>query len=103
MKEALHKVRPTVLYAICLQIFRHIAQKSLARQLRSRQDSAREQRRVALRLIATTKSACGISVQSAEKSDYASYAQALFSVSLREGEKHAWADAKSTDKIIGKY
>ncbi|WP_302513602.1 hypothetical protein, partial [uncultured Ruminococcus sp.] len=29
-----------------------------------------------------TKSACGISVQSAEKSDYASYAQALFSVSL---------------------
>ncbi|MDY3655677.1 MAG: hypothetical protein SO054_05925, partial [Ruminococcus callidus] len=50
-----------------------------------------------------TKSACGISVQSAEKSDYASYAQALFSVSLREGEKHAWADAKSTDKIIGKY
>ncbi|WP_455522283.1 hypothetical protein, partial [Ruminococcus sp.] len=28
-----------------------------------------------------TKSACGISVQSAEKSDYASYAQALFSVS----------------------
>ena len=31
-----------------------------------------------------TKSACGISVQSAEKSDYASYAQALFSVSLKK-------------------
>jgi hypothetical protein len=31
-----------------------------------------------------TKSACGISVQSAEKSDYASYAQALSSVSLEE-------------------
>ncbi|MEE0505409.1 MAG: hypothetical protein UDL61_02320, partial [Ruminococcus callidus] len=68
--------------AICVQIFRHIAQKSLARQLRSRQDSAREQRRVALRLIATIQSACGISMQSAEKSDYASYAQALFSVSF---------------------
>ncbi|MFR0950671.1 MAG: hypothetical protein ACLSFT_09160, partial [Ruminococcus callidus] len=66
--------------AICVQIFRHIAQKSLARQLRSRQDSAREQRRVALRLIATIQSACGISMQSAEKSDYASYAQALCGV-----------------------
>jgi len=42
----LHKVRLTALHAICLQIFRHIAQKSV------------------------------------EKSDYASYAQALFSVSL---------------------
>ncbi|MFR3847783.1 MAG: hypothetical protein ACLTYC_05105, partial [Ruminococcus callidus] len=28
--------------------------------------------------------ACGISVQSAEKSDYASYAQALFSVSFMQ-------------------
>ncbi|MEE0504973.1 MAG: hypothetical protein UDL61_00090, partial [Ruminococcus callidus] len=46
--------------AICLQIFRHIAQKSLA----------------------IRQYACGISMQSAEKSDYASYAQALFSVSL---------------------
>ena len=82
IKATPHKARLTALHAICLQIFRHIAQKSLARQLRSRQDSAREQRRVALRLIATTKSACGISMQSAEKSDYASYAQALFSVSL---------------------
>ncbi|WP_456108310.1 hypothetical protein [Ruminococcus sp.] len=80
--ETLHKARLTALHAICLQIFRHIAKKSLARQLRSRQDSAREQRRVALRLIATIKYACGISVQSAEKSDDASYAQALFSVSL---------------------
>ncbi len=46
IQETLHKVRLTVLHAICLQIFRHIAQKSV------------------------------------EKSDYASYAQALFSVSL---------------------
>ena len=83
-RETLHKARLTALHAICLQIFRHIAQKSLARQLRSRQDSAREQRRVALRLIATTKSACGISMQSAEKSDDASYAQVLCSVSLGE-------------------
>ena len=30
------------------------------------------------------KYACGISVQSAEKSDYASYAQALFSVSFMQ-------------------
>ena len=33
----------------------------------------------------------------------APYAQSLCGVALREGEKHAWADAKSTDKIIGKY
>ena len=31
MKETLHKARLTALHAICLQIFRHIAQKSLAR------------------------------------------------------------------------
>ena len=80
IRETLHKARLTALHAICLQIFRHIAQKSLARQLRSRQDSAREQRRVALRLIATIQSACGISMQSAEKSDYTSYAQALCGV-----------------------
>ena len=49
------------MHAICVQIFRHIAQKSLA----------------------IRQYACGISVQSAEKSDYASYAQALFSVSLK--------------------
>jgi hypothetical protein len=48
-----------------LQIFRHIAQKSLA----------------------IRQYACGISMQSAEKSDYASYAQALFSVSLTENGK----------------
>ena len=42
IRETLHKARLTALHAICLQIFRHIA----------------------------------------EKSDYASYAQALFSVSL---------------------
>ena len=60
VKETLHKARLTALHAICLQIFRHIAQKSLA----------------------IRQYACGISMQSAEKSDYASYAQALFSVSL---------------------
>ena len=59
--ETLHKARLTALHAICLQIFRHIAQKSLA----------------------IRKYACGISRQSAEKSDYASYAQALCSVSLQ--------------------
>ncbi|MEE0505419.1 MAG: hypothetical protein UDL61_02370, partial [Ruminococcus callidus] len=51
--------------AICLQIFRHIAQKSLA----------------------IRQYACGISMQSAEKSDYASYAQALFSVSLNHNKE----------------
>ena len=29
-QETLHKARLTALHAICLQIFRHIAQKSLA-------------------------------------------------------------------------
>ena len=47
--RTLHKARLTALHAICVQIFRHIAQKSLAIRLRSRQDSAREQRSVALR------------------------------------------------------
>ena len=61
LKETLHKARLTEnLHAICLQIFRHIAQKSLA----------------------IRQYACGISKQSVEKSDDASYAQALFSVSL---------------------
>ena len=60
LKETLHKARLTALHAICLQIFRHIAQKSLA----------------------IRQYACGISKQSVEKSDDASYAQALFSVSL---------------------
>ena len=63
--EALHKARLTALHAICVQIFRHIAQKSLV----------------------IRKYACGISMQSAEKSDYASYAQALSSVSLTENGK----------------
>ena len=62
LKETLHKARLTALHAICVQIFRHIAQKSLA----------------------IRQYACGISMQSAEKSDYASYAQALFSVSLSQ-------------------
>jgi hypothetical protein len=60
LKETLHKARLTALHVICLQIFRHIAQKSLA----------------------IRQYACGISKQSVEKSDDASYAQALFSVSL---------------------
>ena len=55
-----HKARLTALHAICVQIFRHIAQKSLA----------------------IRQYACGISVQSAEKSDYAPYAQALCGVAL---------------------
>ena len=55
-----HKARLTALHAICVQIFRHIAQKSLV----------------------IRKYACGISKQSAEKSDYASYAQALCGVAL---------------------
>ena len=55
-----HKARLTALHAICLQIFRHIAQKSLA----------------------IRQYACGISMQSAEKSDYAPYAQALCGVAL---------------------
>ena len=58
IKETLNKARLTALYAICLQIFRHIAQKSLA----------------------IRQYACGISRQSAEKSDNAPYAQALCGV-----------------------
>ena len=50
------------LYAICVQIFRHIAQKSLdIRQY-----------------------ACGISRQSAEKSGNAPYAQALCGIALTD-------------------
>ena len=82
-KATPHKARLMALHAICLLIFRHIAQKFLARRLRSRQDSARGQRSVALGLIATTKYACEISMQSAEKSGFASYAQALCGVALR--------------------
>jgi len=50
-----HKERLATLHAICVQIFRHIAQKSLA----------------------IRQYACGISGQSAEKSDDASVAQSL--------------------------
>ena len=57
-----HKARLTALHAICVQIFRHIAQKSLA----------------------IRQYACGISRQSAEKSDNAPYAQALCGVALKE-------------------
>ena len=58
VKATPHKARLTALHAICVQIFRHIAQKSLA----------------------IRQYACGISGQSAEKSDYAPYAQALCGV-----------------------
>ena len=58
LKATPHKARLTALHAICLLIFRHIAQKSLdIRQY-----------------------ACEISMQSAEKSGFASYAQALCGV-----------------------
>ena len=60
IKEPLIKSRLTAWHAICLHIFRHIAQKSLER----RQPS------------------CGISAQSDEKSDCASCAPDLISVSL---------------------
>ena len=58
LEAAPQKARRKALHAICLPIFRHIAQKSLdIRQY-----------------------ACGISVQSVEKSNSASYAQALYGV-----------------------
>ena len=62
VKETLNKARLTALHAICVQIFRHIAQKSLA----------------------IRQYACGISGQSAEKSDNAPYAQALCGVALSQ-------------------
>ncbi|MCI6650760.1 MAG: hypothetical protein MSH13_04415, partial [Ruminococcus callidus] len=55
-----HKARLTALHAICVQIFRQIAQKSLA----------------------IRQYACGIAGQSAEKSDNAPYAQALCGIAL---------------------
>ncbi len=58
VKATPHKARLTALHAICVQIFRHIAQKSLA----------------------IRQYACGISMQSAEKSDNAPYAQTLCGV-----------------------
>ncbi len=60
LKATPHKARLTALHAICVQIFRHIAQKSLA----------------------IRQYACGISRQSVEKPDNAPYAQALCSVAL---------------------
>ena len=60
IKATPHKARLTALHAICVQIFRHIAQKSLA----------------------IRQYACGISRQSAEKSDNAPYAQALCGVAF---------------------
>ncbi|MBS4831974.1 hypothetical protein, partial [Ruminococcus callidus] len=53
-KATPHKARLTALHAICLLIFCHIAQKFLA----------------------IRQYACEISMQSAEKSGFASYAQA---------------------------
>ena len=58
IKAIPHKARLTALHAICLLIFRHIAQKFLA----------------------IRQYACEISMQSAEKSGFASYAQALCGV-----------------------
>ena len=54
----LHKARLAALYAICLQIFRYLAQK----------------------LLEIRKYSCVVSIQSNEKSDYASYAQSLCNV-----------------------
>ena len=60
-KATPHKARLTALYEICLHIFRHLAQKFLdIRQY-----------------------ACEISIQSDEKSDYASFAQALCGIALK--------------------
>ena len=56
-----HKARLTALHAICVQIFRQIAQKSLA----------------------IRQYACGISRQSAEKSDNAPCAQSLCGIALK--------------------
>ena len=57
-KATPHKARLAALHAICLLIFRHITQKSLA----------------------IRQYGCGISMQSAEKSGCASYAQSLCGV-----------------------
>ena len=77
MKETLRKARLTALHAICLQIFRHIAQKSLA----------------------IRQYACGISRQSAEKSDNAPYAQALCGIAFTE-TKHSIFLCKYPVKIL---
>ena len=64
-KATPHKARLTALYAICLHIFRHLAQKFLDRR----------------------QPACEISIQSDEKSDSASYAQALCGAALTDRRK----------------
>jgi len=71
IKAIPHKARLAALHAICLLIFRHIAQKSLA----------------------IRQYAFGISMQSAEKSSYASYAQALCGIALRlwKGKRKSYA------------
>ncbi len=62
VKATPHKARLTTLHKICLHFFRHLAQKSLdIRQY-----------------------ACKISVQSDEKTDFASFAQALCGIALRK-------------------
>ena len=61
LKATPHKARLTALHEICLHIFHHSAQKFLdIRQY-----------------------AFGISVQSDEKSDFASFAQALCGIALK--------------------
>ena len=62
LKATPHKARLMALHAICMQIFRHIAQKSLA----------------------IRQYACGISGQSAEKSDTAPYAQSLCGIAKKK-------------------
>ena len=61
IKATPHKARLTALHAICLHIFRHLVQKFLDRR----------------------QPACKISIQSDEKSDGASCAQALCGVALK--------------------
>jgi len=60
-KATPHKARLTALYEIYLHISRHLAQKSLNKR----------------------QYACGISVQSDEKSDCVSFAQALCGIALK--------------------
>ena len=74
IKAIPHKARLAALHAICLLIFRHIAQKSLA----------------------IRQYACGISMQSAEKSSYASYAQALCGIAIRKEKGFDFMAVKQT-------
>ena len=77
VKAIPHKERLATLHAICVQIFRHIAQKSLA----------------------IRQYACGISRQSAEKSDNAPYAQALCGIAFTK-TKHSIFLCKYPVKIL---